>query len=63
MTKKTLLLSFAVICMVVGVVAFRSVYLGAEAQEGPNWHKGLPKQYKSKWLVHDLERPKPTVVS
>ena len=63
MTKKTLLLSFAVICMVVGMVAFRSVYLGAEAQEGPNWHKGLPKQYKSKWLVHDLKRPKPMVVS
>ena len=63
MTKKTLLLSFAVICMVVGMVAFRSVYLGAEAQEGPNWYKGLPKQYKSKWLVHDLKRPKPMVVS
>lgn len=30
----------------------------AGAQEGPNWHEGLPRQHKSKWLVHDLRRPK-----
>ncbi len=27
------------------------------------WHKGLPKQYHSKWFVHDLNRPKPTKVA
>jgi hypothetical protein len=39
-------------------------FLGpATAQEGPDWHKGLPRQHKSKWLVHDLNRPMPTVVT
>ncbi len=33
------------------------------AQEGPDWNKGLPKQYKSKWLVHDINRPQPPVVA
>ncbi len=61
--KKTLLFSLAVICAVAGALVLRSGYPGAEAQEGPNWHKGLPKQYKSKWLVHDLKRPKPKVVN
>lgn len=32
------------------------------AQEGPDWNKGLPKQYKSMWLKHDINRPKPRVV-
>ena len=27
------------------------------------WHEGLPNQHKSKWLVHDLRRPKPAKVS
>lgn len=63
MKKRALLFSLALICMVVGVLALRSDNRGAEAQEGPNWHKGLPKQYKSKWLVHDLKRPKPKIVS
>ncbi len=63
MKNKPLLFSLAVICTVVGVMVLRSGYPGAEAQEGPNWHKGLPKQHKSKWLVHDLKRPKPKVVN
>ncbi len=43
----------------VGYVAFRP----AEAKERPDWHKGLPQQYKSKWLVHDDNRPKPATVT
>lgn len=27
------------------------------------WHKGLPRQYNSKWLVHDRRRPKPPKVT
>ena len=26
------------------------------------WHRGLPKQHDSEFLVHDLHRPKPTIV-
>ena len=32
------------------------------AQEGPEWNEGLPKQYKSIWLKHDINRPKPRKV-
>ena len=35
----------------------------ATAQEGPNWHNGLPRQHESQWLVHDLRRPLPEVVT
>lgn len=63
MAERTRFLSFVVFCLVAVVVVSWSVYPWAEAQEGPNWHKGLPKQYKSKWLVHDLKRPKPEVVT
>ncbi|MEE3296145.1 MAG: DUF1080 domain-containing protein [Planctomycetota bacterium] len=63
MAKRARFLSFVVFCLVAVLVVSWSVYPWAEAQEGPNWHKGLPKQYKSKWLVHDLKRPKPEVVT
>jgi hypothetical protein len=39
------------------------VVQSAFAQEGPDWNKGLPKQYKSMWLVHDANRPKPVTVT
>lgn len=32
-------------------------------QEGPDWHKDLPKQHNSEFLVHDLNRPKPKTVT
>ena len=36
----------------------------AYAREDPEtWHKDLKKQYKSIWLVHDLNRPKPPTVT
>jgi hypothetical protein len=44
------------------VFSFVSLW-DALAQEGPDWNKGLPRQHKSKWLVHDSERPKPKVVT
>jgi hypothetical protein len=34
-----------------------------DAEEMEAWHKGLPRQYKSKWLVHDLRRPLPEMVT
>ncbi len=43
-------------------VAGYLVYSQAFADEGPDWKKGLPQQYKSKWLVSDDSRPLPTVV-
>ncbi len=39
------------------------VFRSAEAKERPDWHNGLPQQYKSKWFVHDDNRPKPPAVT
>ena len=58
--------SFLVITAAFFLCAFsiyQLLFTNVLAQEGPNWHKGLPKQYKSKWLVHDLNRPKPRPVT
>ena len=41
-----------------------TMYQGlAYTHEGPGWQKGLPPQHDSKWLVHDLTRPLPSVVT
>jgi hypothetical protein len=38
-------------------------YGGVPAEELDEWHKGLPRQYKSKWLVSDRRRPLPVEVT
>ncbi|MBI4604928.1 MAG: DUF1080 domain-containing protein [Planctomycetes bacterium] len=35
----------------------------ALADAADDWNKGLPRQYKSKWLVSDAKRPLPRVVA
>ncbi len=49
--------------LIICAAAISIVVHQALAQEGPDWHKGLPRQYKSKWLVHDLDRPLPPRVT
>ena len=54
-----------VVALVGGIMIAQAVHwLGsADADEGPDWHKGLPQQYESKYLVHDDNRPKPAIVA
>jgi hypothetical protein len=42
-----------------GYLGYRDVL----ADELDEWHKGLPRQYKSKWLVSDRRRPLPAEVT
>jgi 3-keto-disaccharide hydrolase len=51
----------AVIPVVLGGAAL--VLLRAAAAEEDGWNKGLPRQYKSKWLVSDSRRPMPAEVA
>jgi hypothetical protein len=52
-------------CVLIGWLAGGG-YLGfkdALADAIDEWNKGLPRQYKSKWLVSDGRRPKPAAVT
>ncbi len=53
------------LAIVVAIIAGQFLIESTNAQDDPNaeWHKGLPRQHNSKWLVHDLRRPKPAIVS
>ena len=53
----------ALLTLALGAIAYSTFKPHVTAQEGPNWHEGLPRQYDSKWLVHDLRRPLPVVVT
>ena len=48
----------------VASIALVATLGGVIAQENPEtWHEGLPQQHKSKYLVHDLDRPQPRKVT
>jgi len=40
-----------------------SLYFDRVDAQSVEWHKSRPKQHKSKWKVHDLDRPLPKVVT
>jgi hypothetical protein len=57
-----LIVIIAVIPAVLGAAALAFLrQAGAEEEDG--WNKGLPRQYKSKWLVSDSRRPLPAEVA
>ena len=51
------------LAIIAAFVAGQFLIESTSAQDESDWHKGLPRQHNSKWLVHDLRRPKPTSVS
>jgi hypothetical protein len=55
--------SASVVLMLVAGAAGYALLENALAQEGPDWNKDLPRQHKSKWLVHDSGRPMASVVT
>jgi len=53
----------ALVLAPLALALFACGYVGLlGGQEGPGWKIGLPRQHNSKWLVHDLDRPKPVKV-
>ena len=66
MKKKNRLATWTLsLAIIVAIVAGQFLIESTSAQDDPNadWHKDLPRQHNSKWLVHDLRRPKPATVS
>ncbi len=55
---------FYVHLVLMAMVTFGTCFLyqSTIGKEREGWHKGLPKQYNSIWLVHDDNRPKPPYV-
>ncbi len=54
------------LCSLLTVAAVLTAYHLAhetEAQERPDWHEGLPRQFNSVWLKHDDNRPKPEKIT
>ena len=47
------------LAMIIALLTGLRIAKEVAAQEGPDWNKGLPKQYKSVWLKHDINRPRP----
>lgn len=54
--------STAAAALLVTAAAY-AAFGGADAQDVPAWNRGLPRQHKSKWLVSDILRPLPEVVT
>ncbi len=64
--KKTSLATWTLSLAMIAAFAAGGLLLeSTNAQDDPHaeWHKGLPRQHNSKWLVHDLRRPKPEAVT
>lgn len=64
MTSSTTKLCF--VLLVVALSGWSLYHFGPSATAADKyaaWHKGLPKQYNSEYLVHDRSRPQPKVVT
>jgi hypothetical protein len=60
--EAVLVVSGALIPAVLGAAAL-ALLREAGAEEEDRWNRGLPRQYKSKWLVSDSRRPLPPEVT
>ena len=54
--------AFLVAACLLSVLPAYVLWRDVSALEDESWYKDLPKQYGSKWYIHDYKRPKPTVV-
>ncbi len=61
MTRTSAALS--IVSVLLGAGLCQLLLRSVDAGEQPGWNAGLPRQYKSKWLVHDENRPAPPVVT